>query len=183
MTKKFLVPIILVLIAFGFYFTSENKTLKKKNKVKVQELNEIEFRKKNRNTSLFDTEFLMFSEKTHGKKIEDYTEEDLIEKFETLAQQFPKNSIIPRYYPPDVKAKMIQEEEKSNSILDKLVQKEEVSKEDKIFYYSRRIKTVQDRIEIIEYALTKSQNEFLKDLIKEFKERSIVYENEILKLN
>ncbi|HNN06568.1 MAG TPA: hypothetical protein PKN56_23640 [Leptospiraceae bacterium] len=83
-----------------------------------------------------------------GKPYDDAT----MEEFDRLRELFPSNELIPKRFNPDEKAAKAQAEQEYNKAI-AAVSSGNPSKDDVKLYYNKQIKTIKDRLEIVEYLL------------------------------
>jgi hypothetical protein len=201
--KKYIIIAILSLISLTIVFIL-NSANKKKSNITKYRLSENDTNSKlNEKKSLFDedSKFLDFPNITEVefKSSSDLTEAELkerkkiiIEKSKYLADLFPNNSVIPRQLTP-TQEKIIQENElKMTRIRNKALNSLEISKEEKNFYYTNRLKTTSDRVEIFEYVLGRAlEGKFeidkldpiLKERYNDLLQSKNAYQEELDKLN
>ena len=202
--KKFITILSLSLILFVILYLLNTSTNKKKSNITKYKLSENDnYTKKEEKKSLFDedSKFLDFPNITEVefKSSSDLTEAELkerkkiiIEKSKYLADLFPNNSVIPRQLTP-TQEKILQENElKMTRIRNKALNSIEISKEEKNFYYTNRMKTTSDRIEIFEYVLGRTQegkfeidklDPILKERYNDLLQSKNAYQEELEKLN
>ncbi|MCB1142786.1 MAG: hypothetical protein H7A24_03885 [Leptospiraceae bacterium] len=160
---KYIIKFILLILVFGMFYwflkDSEVPTSHEKKVLEYEKKRIQKYKNGGEKTSLFEEKegFLDF---TSHKQIRDLSEmdpiskEELIERYKFLSDRFPDNQLIPRYYPPDVLEKKEAEIQKMYLIQNKILENEEITVEEKKFYFHYRSKLMEDRIQLFDYALT-----------------------------
>jgi len=199
-----IVLILLIIISFVYFSSNfrKNSTSNKEGFARgVVEKDSGSLRKSARQRSLFDedSKFLEFSDMgMEDADSSDLTPEEkdkrkklIIEKSKKLAELFPHNSVIPRELSLEESKRVNETNQRMTMIQNNFLQNETVSKEDKIFYYSQRLKISKDRLEIFRYALglqnggnfdESKLDGFLKERYETILENEKAYSEEITKI-
>lgn len=167
MKPKHYVLFALALILVYIYFSVSSKKKKSSSNIAYYEESDFqssEKRKERIQKSLFDedSKFLEFKDGPEFEVKSEYTEEELeqrkkliIEKSKYLADLFPNNSVIPRALSRKEEKEKLELEKKMSEIRNKFLNGIETNKTERGFYYTNRLKTTEDRLEIFRYIFGK----------------------------